>query len=369
MKTSWTRWFAAACLPSLVVACGSSGGSTSDSGRDSVRDRATDGGRDRVSDGGGDAGPPSVTCTDGIIVANEMNDYLFASALTLPVAHVKPMSNLTFDWSGVTKDFHGQAVSPTTDLGTILLLVFDLPLATFEREACDDTLSLASSVVSPPPTFTPTGGTTSAPFYGDFSWAGVAVSAANFGQYLDASLYPPANTTFLIAAQTGAILGNDLRMMQAFQLDPTSTNTTVNLTNGSTTLSYSADLHHLHPTGVPAGEAAMTLDWGRMKTNALGVTFDPTQITSAIVGHYDQTPDQLEAQFGDLRTIATHLYSANIVSGAVLDFTALADSAGNRFPGVDATGTWLVALMCDNCRNPAPWYLTILEPAPQPCAK
>jgi hypothetical protein len=355
----------------LVFACSSSRRSANDAGRDGAGDagraRAADGGGDRVGDGGGDAGPPSVTCTNGTIVANEMNDYLFSSALTLPVTHVKPMSNLTFDWSGVTEDFLGHAVSPTTDLSTILLLVFDLPLAMFEREASADTLSLASLVVSS--TFTPTGGTTSAPLYGGFSSAGVAVSAANFGQYLDATVHPPADSTFLIAAQSGAALGNDIRMMQAFQLDPASTNTTVNLTNSSTTLFYSADLHHLHPTGVPAGEVAMTLDWGSMKTNALGGTFDPTVITSAIVGHYDQMPDQLEAQFGDLRTIATHLYSASIVAGTILDFTALADATGNSFPGVDATGTWLVALICDNCRNPAPWYLTILEPAPQPCAK
>ena len=296
-----------------------------------------------------------------------MNDYLFSSSMTLPVAHVKPLSNLTFNWGGVTQDFLGHAISPITDLNAILLLVFDLPLARFEMEVRDDSLSLASLAVSPP-SFTPTGGATSAPLYGSFSSGGVAVSAANFGQYLDASLYPPTRATFIIAAQKGASLGTDLRMLQAFELDPTATNTTVNLTNSSTILKYSADLHHLHPTGVPPGKPAMTLDWGQMKTNALGASFYATNITSAIVGHYDQTPDQLEANFGDLRTVATHLYSASIVSGVILDFTTLADSAGSPFPGIDSTGTWLVALICGNCRNPAPWYLTILAPVPQPCA-
>jgi hypothetical protein len=52
----------------------------------------------------------------------------------------------------------------------------------------------------------------------------------------------------------------------------------------------------------------------------------------------------------------------------VLDFTTLVDDAGNSFPGIDSTGTWLVALICTNCRNPAPYYLTILKPAAQPCA-
>jgi hypothetical protein len=44
------------------------------------------------------------------------------------------------------------------------------------------------------------------------------------------------------------------------------------------------------------------------------------------------------------------------------------DDKGNSFPGVDSNGTWLVALLCTNCRNPAPYYLTVLEPVAQPCA-
>ena len=140
------------------------------------------------------------------------------------------------------------------------------------------------------------------------------------------------------------------------------------MTNNSTTLSYTANLHSLHPTGVPAGKANLTLDWSQIQTNALGQPFVTTNIADAIVGHYTQTPAQLETQFLDLRTIATDLYTANIPSGSVLDFTQLKDKSNNSFPGVDSTGTWLVGLICSGCRNPAPYYLTVLQPTPQPCA-
>lgn len=146
------------------------------------------------------------------------------------------------------------------------------------------------------------------------------------------------------------------------------TNTTVALTNSSTTLSYTADLHSLHPTGVPASTTALTLDWGMMKKNALGGTFVPTNIAHAIVGHYTQTAAQLETQFLDLETIAQTLYSIDIPSGTVLDFSMLTDSSGAAFKGIDSTGTWLVALICTTCRNPAPWYLTILQPNPSGCS-
>jgi hypothetical protein len=341
-----------ACLPMMTIACGSSS-AKSDAGKDA----------------GIDAGPPSVTCTNGTIVANEANDYSFSSSLMLHPVTVKAMSDLTFNWGGVTTDFLGQPVNAKTDLNTIFLLLVNLPAATFEMQLNNDTF--ATSVIAipgPPPSFMPTGGVTTTTLYNNFVSADGPVDATLAAQYLDAATYTPANSTFVIGAQTGTNIGSSIRMLQSFQLDPSSSNTTVTLTNSSTTLSYMANLHSLHPTGVPAGTAALTLDWGQVATNALGQPFVATNVGNAIVGHYSQTPAQLESQFLDLQTIAEDLYTATIPSGTVLDFTQLMDKSGNSFPGVDSTGTWLVALICTNCRNPAPYYLTILEPAAQPCA-
>ena len=331
-----------ASLPLLTIACGSSGGS------------------------------PSVTCTNGTIIANETNDYAFSSMMMLPPVSVKPMSDLTINWGGITTDFLDQPVNAQTDLNAIFLLLVNLPVATFQMQLNDDTFATSAiAIPGPPPNFMPTGGVTSTTLYNNFISANGPVDATAAAPYLDAATYTPANSTFAFAAQTGTDIGTGIRMLQSFQLDPTSTNTTITLTNSSTKLKYTADLHDLHPTGVPAGTAALTLDWGQISTNALGgdFTMTRTNIGRAIVGHYTQTPAQLEKQFLDLQTIAAELYTADIPSGTVLDFTTLKDSAGASFPGVDATGTWLVALICSGCRNPAPWYLTILEPAPQSCAK
>ena len=103
-----------------------------------------------------------------------------------------------------------------------------------------------------------------------------------------------------------------------------------------------------------------------MKTNALGTEFKEGYITSAIVGHFTQTPDQLETRFLDLELIADTLYRADIPSGSVLDFATLEDSSGTSFTGVDAQGTWLVGSICGVCRNPAPWYMTVLKPCSGP---
>ena len=47
------------------------------------------------------------TCNGATILAKEANDYSFSSTITLPPVTVKQMTNLTFDWSGVSKDFLG----------------------------------------------------------------------------------------------------------------------------------------------------------------------------------------------------------------------------------------------------------------------
>jgi hypothetical protein len=175
-------------------------------------------------------------------------------------------------------------------------------------------------------------------------------------------MYPPANHIYTVMAATGMQLGQGTRMIQSYELDPASTNTVVKLTNDSTQLTYTANLHNLTPIGVTAKSAAITLDWGKMMTNALGNTFIATNITNAMVGHYTQTPAELEAKFLDLELIAADLYRAEIGSGTVLDFSLLKNKSGKAFAGIDADGTWVVALQCGQCRNPAPWYLTILKP-------
>lgn len=299
-------------------------------------------------------------CFGANVVANEKNDYAFSSTITLSPVTVAPMSNLTFDWSALTKDFLGRTLDPATDLGLAIVMFWDLPLATFETELNADALFTADLIVSPPLNL-PLAGATSGHLY-DFLINGTAVSSDMINLYFDAMLYTPANATFLVGVQTGTDIGRQLRMLQAFDLDASSSVTHVALTNDSTKLDYTANLHSLTITGVPGGTPALTLDWSMMQTNALGRAFTDGSVTSAIVGHYAQTPAELEKDFLDLDSLALATYRADIAAGSVLDFTTLKDVNGASFPGIDDTGTWLVGLTCGNCRNPAPWYMTILKP-------
>ena len=244
---------------------------------------------------------------------------------------------LDFDWTTLSQDFTGHSLSAAADVNTILVLIWQIPLATLEEELNLDSLDQRDLLVVPPPFLGPQGGATSAMLY-DFTLNGTAVTPTQYNAYLDPAKYPASSYSYLVAAATGTELGRGIRMLQAFNLDPDATSTVVDVSDESTRLTYRADLRSLAVTGVPAATPDITLDWSMMKTNALGTEFKEGYITSAIVGHFAQTPDQLETRFLDLELIADTLYRADIPSGSVLDFATLEDSSGTSFTGVDAKG-------------------------------
>jgi hypothetical protein len=329
---------AAVSLPLLAVACGSSGS----------------------------GGPQPMMCYGASPVANEINDYTFMSTFTLTPVTVKSMSNLTFDWGALTQDFLKHPLSATADVNTVSVLIFKVAIGDLPKKLNDDSLSPDDVFVVPPPSIMPSGGATTAMLY-DFTLNGTAVDSATFDSYFDPSKLSPTMYSYMVAAANGTTIGQGFRMLQTFQVDPGASGTTVKLTNDSTKLSYSANLHSLTITGVPGGTAAITLDWSdmvaRMAKNGLGATFKDGYVTSAVVGHYKETPAELEAKFLDLNLIADKYYTADLVSSTSFDFSTLKEqTTGAAFTGVDDTGTWLVGLICGNCRNPAPWYMTVLKP-------
>jgi len=310
---------------------------------------------------GGTGGGGAVTCSGTTIIANEANDYSFSSTITLPPVKVMPNTEITLDWTDATADIVRHPVDPKKDINSVSVLAWALSLSELETKFnADSTQSRDLNVV--PISLDTDGINTTAKLF-QFSLSGNPVSPADIMGFLDPTLYPPDSNTFTFMAAAGTVVGEGIHMIQSFQLDPASTNTTVKMTKDSTQLTFSADLTHLTPTGIPAGESAITLDWSQMTTNALGNEFITTKITRALLGHYIETPAELSTdKFLDLEIIATTLYRGDIPTGSTVDFSSLADENGNKFTGIDATGTWIFALQCGGCHNPAPWYLTVLKP-------
>jgi hypothetical protein len=305
------------------------------------------------------------------IIASEANNYSFSSTLTFPPVKVKPKSDLLFDWSGVTADFIRHDIDPKKDLNTILVFEWDLTVDQLQTKINADTIAARDMTISPPLSYTTDGSTTSRhllefTFNGSPIGPGGLVTVEQVMLYFDTSNYDPSTHCFAVMAATGSVLGQGTRMIQSFLLDDSSSNTTVALTKDSAHLDFHADLTKLTPTTIPANTPNVTLVWGRMQTNAMGGDFSgvsATRITSAFIGHYVETPAELSGdKFLDLELIATALFRKAIDSGTSVDLSTFKDSGGRSFSGIDNNGTWLLGLQCGDCRNPAPWYLTVLKP-------
>jgi hypothetical protein len=244
----------------------------------------------------------------------------------------------------------------------MMVLFFQLPVSDLEEKLNADSLTQNDLVIAPPLTLRTNGTDTSANLF-SFDLNGVYVTPEQVMKYFDADFYTPAKYTYALTGSIGTEVGLGIRILQTFQLDPSSSNTEVKMTDSSVKLDWSANLHDLTPTGIPKGQAGITFDWGDMTKTGLGTPFDPTQITRVLVGHYNEGSGQLEKDFLDIELIAADLYEKNIDAGTSVDFSTMkTKSDGKSFPGIDDTGTWVVALQCGVCRNPSPWYLSILMP-------
>jgi hypothetical protein len=121
---------------------------------------------------------------------------------------------------------------------------------------------------------------------------------------------------------------------------------------------------------IPAGSAAITVDWNAMVTNAVGEEFVDGTISDIRVLHFPFTADQLDGKILDLDISFDKEYRG-VASGAVPEsekLSILTDAQGQAFAGIDPAlgGTWVLALMCrsDICGSPAPWYMARLEACP-----
>lgn len=307
----------------------------------------------------GSSGVVDQSCKTALIASSEQN-YQYASAYRIPPVLVKPDAEIVFDWSGVTTDLRGRPVDlDTVDMVEIAL--WETTVEEFEQDLNDDTLEnpifIGHLAVN---------GQTSGRLFELMVPAG-PLTAATILDYFNEETYPPANHMYSVMVAQGQDYGMGTYMLGTFQLDPTSTNTTVSITSTSTTIDFSAHIASRPATYVPPGVGAMTLDWTDMEVTAAGNEFVPSSITELRIASYDQPPELLEGEyFGRLDEIAVELFEATVEVGTRSDLDQATTSTGKPFAGIDATHTWLLALSCGACQNPAPWYLTVLKPCTAP---
>lgn len=294
-----------------------------------------------------------------VLTADESINYGFTSALAIQETPVAANTELTFDWSGVRTDFSMHEVDPMADIDMVALILWKLSSEELAVKLNADDLS-QSDFIATVTIYTDNAVTSGSLF--DFSEFGFEVPQEMLLQYMDPNNFDPATHAYTVMAVKGRTLGKGTHMIQAFRPTVGETNTHVTIDSNSAELSYTVRLADVQGVEVPVGQRDIAIDWTNIETNAMGGEFDSTSITEVVVGRYSHSLAELEAQFLDLDLIGDTLYWGEVLSGSHFSLADAVTDDGTPFTGIDDTGTWLVALRCGVCTNPAPWFLTVMRP-------
>jgi hypothetical protein len=335
--------------PALVVGCsGASKPSTTgiDSGGTSDGDATGNGALSRVE------------------LADEMN-YVFHSSLSAVTTPVLANGDIRFDWSTATVDMLGRKMDPLADVDMLQLMLWrytkDAFLAGINKEELDTGRLVAMGYCDAQHL------RTDCRFFDLVAPGGSSIAPDKLLEYVNPTTYSPNDHVWVVMLATGKVFGKGTRLLAFLQPTEGEPNDEVRLSNDSTTLSCTVDLTNLQPISLPQHVGDVVLSWAdnrRLTKNGMGAAWVPTYITDIAVARYlSYSVADLEGHFLLLQELASEQYGVRLSAGQEVALSRLIDQAGNPFPGIDENGIWLFSLTCGSCRNPAPWFLSLLRPS------
>lgn len=316
IKMPQTRWLAASMM---LLACGSDG------------DAAT---------------PPT-------LLQNE-NNYRATGKLSLPTVETAVGKDVDICWTDMVTDIQCHDVVPLVDIDNVALLRLSLTEDQVEEKLTAGTLA-QSEVSGYLESRTDHVSTCTKLF--NFSFRGTSVKVSD--EYQERP-----GETFMLLFTHGTKTGLGARMMTFIKPTATSTNTKVAAPPGCGLLDFKIDLSSLRKVPV-SKQGPWVVDWRNVTADGLGNDVLYTDPDKLFVGFYqDKTTADLEANPFQLEAMATALWDLSLTGDPTADLgKATLRTTGAPFEGFSrGAGTWVLALMCTTCQNPAPVLLTILEP-------
>jgi len=297
------------------------------------------------------------TQSTGNILLKDENNYRTMADLTIPVVVTTAATDADICWSAIVDDIQCHPVSATADLDNVSLLrIAHLSQDQVRGRVADG--SLSQSDVSGYVDFQ-TDHTTTCTKLSSLSFFGTVIDIPS--QYIESDDY-----TYLLLFSKGTTPGLGARTMTFLQPSANSPNTKIDAPTGCGMLDFSADLMSLTKLSVPS-DGPWLLDWRGIKRDGQGNEVPFQKIDGVSVGFYaNLTVADLQARIFDIELIATNLYDIKLPGGRTADLATATDrKTGETFPGFarTETGTWMLALTCSKCQNPAPVLLTIIEPS------
>lgn len=290
-------------------------------------------------------------CDGETVMLTDANNYAFTGALEIPSVVTASGTDVQVCWDDLTEDIQCHGLDPAADIDVVGLVRFST-LTREEVEAGLSTNDLQQSDMSGYVQFENTDGVTCA------NLAGMSF----FGTPIDvAAEYVEGGGTYMMLLTTGDTPGVGARMITFLEPTAGSDVTDVSIESGCGVLDFSVDLHTQTPAPV-CTDGPYTVDWSGVTVDGQGNTFDSAQIDGLLLGFYEGLEvSDIEADFLDLESMATRLYSLDLAGGTSADLAAASDGT-STFSGFSGDGVWVLALQCSRCYNPAPLVVTVLDP-------
>lgn len=301
---------------------------------------------------GGEAGGNEA---GGTIVLQNANNYLATGSLAIPTVETAPGADLDICWTNVATDLQCHPVVPTADLDNVGFLRF-LHLNEDQVQVKLTSGELKQVDIDGYVEFHTDHDSTCTKL-SNFSFFGTVIDvAAQYQENLD--------ETYMLMFAHGIKAGVGARVMTFVKPTAASTNTRVEAPSGCGMLTFAADLTSPARVSVPTG-GPWHMDWKNVTRDSQGNEVIYALLDTLLIGYYEGlTVADLQAKFFDIEILATSLWDLPL-TGARTANLALARNrkTGAPFDGfAHGTGTWIMALSCASCQNPAPVVLVVLEP-------
>jgi hypothetical protein len=278
------------------------------------------------------------------ILLSDVNNYSYEARLDIPIVETAANADIEICWERLTRDFQCHDMDPRSDIDNVMIV----RIRNMSEQEIEDALSLDEMQQSNIDGYLNLNTHQEAACVNlfDFSFQGSAVPVAEKYVVSDEEKY-------LLVLTTGTTPGVGARIMTFLRPTTGSTNTSVTLGQGCDLLDFSAALTSLTPVSV-SNTKEIVLDWSNIA---------PPGITRVMLGFYEGlTPLDLEAKVLDLMLIATKKWESEVDGLGFVTLNELTDEEGVPFKRFDGDGSWIFALLCEGCQNPAPPFLTLLAP-------
>lgn len=282
----------------------------------------------------------------------DVHNYDYASTIDMPAVSTAPGADLQLSWGALSQDMQCHDIDPVADVDNIAVLVFsDLSQDEVSTGLNDDTLQQAdlSVYISAEPGADTSVDLSELTFYGT-----------------DPKILPfttPDSGTWMALLTSGTQVAVGTRAMMFFTPTEGESNTAVNLEDSCGMLSFTVELDAL--VSVPLNtEGPWIFDWSGLTRNGQGYPVNLGNIDRMMVAWFaDQDRAGLEERFLDLEQMADRLWSLELRGGAGVQLDGMTEvGSGAAFDGFTEDGLWMLALRCSTCPNPAPQFLTVLNP-------